>query len=73
MRVVNNKHGFMTIVGRDEFALFNKIDMQGFMPISSMTEQEEHHAHTLYTRDILRKVRRGTQLGYKTHPQQRQL
>jgi len=73
MKAVKCKNGVLSILNRAESALFNKADMNSFLEISSLTEQESHVAQEMYKRNVLRKVKRGESIGYKIHPQKEKL
>lgn len=70
MRAVKGKNGFLSILNRDETALFNNVDMVKFLDASSLDERQHYIAEDLYKKNVLQKVRRGDRVGYKTYPQQ---
>jgi hypothetical protein len=68
MRVLTNKHGFTTMVSREESAVINKIAMQGFTPLNSLSEREQMLAEDLYRKNLLRRGRLKHDVGYKVLP-----
>lgn len=73
MRAVKGRHGILSIIGRDEAALFNKADFVGFLDISSLTEREQLIAEDLYKKNVLKKVKRAESIGYKTFQQKEKI
>ena len=53
--------------------MFNKIDLSGFLSVNSMDEREFYIAEEMYKKDILQKVTKGEELGYKIYPQKTKL
>lgn len=73
MRAVKCKNGCLSIINRDEAAMFNNVEFSQFLPVNTLNEREQHIADELYKRNVLRKVKRGNDIGYKTHPQKEQI
>ena len=73
MRAVKCKNGTLSIINRDESALFNKVEFNDFLPVNSLNERESYIAEELYKRNVFRKIKRGESVGYKIHPQKQQL
>lgn len=67
MRALKGKHGFLGIATSQEYELYSRINFDGFMQINEMDEHQAHMADELYKRNLLRKVRRGTNVGYSTY------
>ena len=47
--------------------------MQGFTGVNTLNEQEQYIANELYKKDVLQKVKKGANIGYKTYPQKKKL
>lgn len=69
MRAVKCKNGTLSILNRDETALFNNIDFNGSVSISKLTERDHYIAEEMFKRNILRKVKQGDDIVYKTYEQ----
>ena len=73
MRAVKCKNGCLSIINRDEAALFRNVEFAEFMDVNTLNEREQHIAEEMYKRNVLRKVKRGESVGYKIHPQKEKL
>ncbi len=47
--------------------------MQGFIDVNTLSERDIYVAEELYKRDVIRKVKKGEHIGYKTYPQKTKL
>ena len=65
MRAVKGKNQKLSLISSLEAKIFNKIEEDGFIDLNSMSEREQYLADDLYKQDILNKVRRDNQIGYK--------
>ena len=65
MRAVKGKNERLSLISSLEAKIFNKIEEDGFVDVNSMSERENYLADDLYKRDILKKVRRDNNIGYK--------
>jgi len=73
MRAVKCKNGCLSIINRDETAMFNNIEFNEFVSVNTLNEREQHIADEMYKRNVLRKVKRGESIGYKVYPQKQKL
>ncbi len=73
MRAVKGKNNFLSLINNPETALFNKCDMEKFLDVNTLSERELYIAEELYKRDVLRKVRKGEKIGYKTYIQKQKI
>lgn len=73
MRAVIGKDGVLSIINRDEVCLFNKIHLENFLDINSLSERDMFIAEELYKKNVLRKVRKENKVGYKIFPQKNRL
>lgn len=73
MRAVKCKNGTLSIINRDESAMFNKVEFNEFVDVNTLNEREQFIADDLYKRNVLRKVKKGESVGYKIHPQKEKL
>jgi hypothetical protein len=69
MRAVRGKNKFLSLLSRDEASLFNKIDFNHFLDINTLDERTSYMAEDLYKRNIIKKVRKESKIGYKIYPQ----
>lgn len=69
MRAVRGKNDILCLIHRDEAALFNKTEFNGFLDMSSLTEREHMIAEELHKRNVLQKVKRENRVGFKTYNQ----
>lgn len=69
MRAVRGKNGVLSLINRDEVRLFNKIDLERFLDINNLSERDMFIAEDMYKKNVLRKVRKETKVGYKIYPQ----
>jgi len=73
MKAVKDKNDFLSLISNPETRVFNKVDLQGFTGVNTLDEREQYIAEELYKKDVLRKVRKGANIGYKTYPQKKKL
>ena len=73
MRAVKCKNGCLSIINRDEAAMFRNVELSEYVDVNTLNEREQHIAEEMYKRNVLRKVKRGESVGYKIHPQKEQL
>ena len=73
MRAVKGKNNFLSLINNPETGLFNKCDMEKFLDVNTLSERELYIAEELYKRDVLRKVRKGEKIGYKTYIQKQKI
>ena len=69
MKAVKDKNKYINLITSTEARVFNKIDLSGFTNVNSLDEREQYIADELYKKDILEKVSKGEQIGYKTYKQ----
>ena len=73
MKAVKGKNDYLSLISSTESRIFNKVDMQGFTGVNTLNEQEQYVAEELFKKDVLQKIRKGADIGYKTYPQKRKL
>lgn len=73
MKAVKGKNEYLSLISSTESRIFNKVDMQGFTGVNTLNEQEQYVAEELFKKDVLQKIRKGADIGYKTYPQKRKL
>ena len=73
MRAVKDKNNYLNFISTLENRVFNKIDLSGFLSVNSMDEREFYIAEEMYKKDILQKVTKGEELGYKIYQQKTKL
>lgn len=73
MRAVKCKNGCLSIINRDEADMFRNVESRQFVLVNTLNEREQHIAEEMYKRNVLRKVKRGNDIGYKIHPQKEKL
>jgi hypothetical protein len=73
MRAVKDKYGNLQLIDRAQTALFNKVDLNNFLDISTLNERDLHVAEDLHKKNILQKVKKGHAIGYKIHAQRSKL
>ena len=73
MRAVKDKNNYLNFISTLENRVFNKIDLSGFLSVNSMDEREFYIAEEMYKKDILQKVTKCEELGYKIYPQKTKL
>ena len=69
MKAVKDKNKYLNLISSTEAKVFNKIDLTGFTDVNSLDEREQYIADELYKKEILEKVSKGEQIGYKTYKQ----
>lgn len=73
MRAVKGKNKILSLISLEESRLFTKIEQEGFVHISNLTEREQTLANDLHTKNILQKVQKNNHVGYAIYPQRDQL
>lgn len=73
MKAVRDMNGLTTFISRDETRLFNKIDMENFVDLNTLSEREHHLAEEMHKRNVLQRVQKDHRVGYKTYPQKTKL
>ena len=73
MRAVKCKNGCLSIINRDEAAMFKNVEFAEFVDVNTLNEREQHIAEEMYKRNVLRKVNKNGTVGYKIHPQKEKL
>ena len=73
MRAVKDKNKYLNLISSTEAKLFNKIDLTGFVNVNSLDEREQYIAEEMYKKDVLQKITKGEQVGYKIYPQKEKL
>jgi hypothetical protein len=73
MKAVKGKNEYLSLISSTESRIFNKVDLQGFTGVNTLDEQEQYVAEELFKKDVLQKIRKGADIGYKTYPQKRKL
>ena len=73
MRAVKGKNKILSLINNPESSFFNKLDMEGFINVNTLNERELYIAEEMYKKDVIKKVRKGEKVGYKTYPQKETL
>jgi len=73
MKAVKDKNNYVNLISSLEAKLFNKVELNGFLSVNNMDEREFYIAEEMYKKDILQKINKGEELGYKTYPQKKKL
>jgi hypothetical protein len=73
MKAVKDKNNYVNLISSLEAKLFNKVDLNGFLGVNNMDEREFYIAEEMYKKDILQKINKGEELGYKIYPQKKKL
>jgi hypothetical protein len=73
MKAVKDKNKYLNLISSTEAKVFNKVDLSGFVSVNSLDEREQYIAEELYKKDVLQKVKKGEQVGYKIYPQKEKL
>jgi hypothetical protein len=73
MKAVKDKNKYLNLISSTEAKVFNKVDLSGFVGVNSLDEREQYIAEELYKKDVLQKVKKGEQVGYKIYPQKEKL
>lgn len=68
MRAIKNKHGTLTMISLEESRLLSKIEMNIFVPLNTLSEREAEVANELYRRNLLRRGKKNSDVGYKVLP-----
>jgi len=69
MRAVKGKNKILSLINNPESRFFNKCNMEGFINVNTLNERELYIAEEMYKKNVIRKVRKGESIGYKTYPQ----
>jgi hypothetical protein len=69
MRAVRDMNGLTTLINRDEARVFNKIDLENFVSVNTLSERDHFLAEEMYKRNVLQKVEKEHSVGYKIYPQ----
>lgn len=67
MRTVSTNQGFLTFINNLEARVFNKVKCHDFVLVNSLTEAEQHCAEQLVQKNVLEKVDRHEQTGYRAY------
>lgn len=70
MRAVRGKNQVLSLIGSQESKLYDLIELKGFLPAVGLSERSAHLAENLYKQNIIKKVRKQSQLGYTTYESQ---
>jgi len=73
MKAVKGKNEYLSLISSTESRIFNKVDLQGFTGVNTLDEREQYVAEERFKKDVLQKIRKGADIGYKTYPQKRKL
>jgi hypothetical protein len=73
MKAVKDKNKYLNLISSTEAKIFNKVDLSGFVSVNSLNEREQYIAEELYKKDVLQKLRKGEQVGYKIYPQKEKI
>ena len=73
MKAVKGKNEYLSLISSTESRIFNKVDLQGFTGVNTLDEREQYVAEELFKKDVLQKIRKGADIGYKIYPQKRKL
>ncbi len=73
MRAIKGKNGILCIINKEETRLFSKAEFEGFLNISKLTERESYIAEDMYKKNVLCKVRRNENVGYRIYTQRAQI
>ncbi|MDA8847187.1 hypothetical protein N9J02_00985 [bacterium] len=73
MRAVKDKNKYLNLISSTEARIFNKVDLTGFVSVNSLNEREQYIAEELYKKDVLQKIQKGEQVGYKIYPQKEKI
>ena len=73
MRAVKGKNNILSLINNPETSFFNKLNMEGFIDVNTLNERELYIAEEMYKRDVIRKVRKGESIGFKSYPQKQKL
>lgn len=73
MRVVKGRNKVMCFISSTEAKVYEMISSDQFTDLTSLTERDVQFAEEMYKRNVVRKVRRGHNIGYKTYDQTEKL
>jgi len=69
MKAVKGKNNILSLISSTEAKLFNKVDLEKFVDVNTLNERDLYIAEEMYKKNVLKKVRKGTKVGYKTFEQ----
>tara|TARA_Y100001972_G_scaffold75659_1_gene91979 strand:+ start:273 stop:494 length:222 start_codon:yes stop_codon:yes gene_type:complete len=69
MKAVKGKNNILSLISSTEARMFNKVDIEKFVDVNTLNERDLYIAEELYKKNVLRKVKKGTKIGYKTFEQ----
>mgnify|MGYP003313086716 CR=1 FL=1 len=67
MRTVSTNQGYLTFINNIEARVFDKIKCHDFVSVNSLTEAEQHNADQLVQKNVLEKINRHEQTGYRAY------
>jgi hypothetical protein len=70
MRAVRGKNQVLSLISTQESKLYDLIELQGFLPITGLSERDAHLAENLYKQNVVKRVRKQNQPGYVTYESQ---
>lgn len=73
MKAVKDKNKYLNLISSTEAKVFNKVDLSGFVSVNSLNEREQYIAEELYKKDVLQKIKKGEQVGYRIYPQKEKI
>ena len=73
MKAVKDKNKYLNLISSTEAKVFNKIALTGFTDVNSLDEREQYIAEELYKKDVLQRITKGEQVGYKIYPQREKI
>lgn len=73
MRVVKGRNKVMCFISSTEAKVYEMISADQFTDLTALTERDIQFAEEMYKRNVVRKVRRGQSIGYKTYDQTEKL
>lgn len=73
MKSVRDINGLVTFISRDEARLFNKIDLENIVYLNTLSERDQHLADEMHKRNVLTKVTRESNVGYKIAAQKQKI
>tara|TARA_B100000575_G_C23057904_1_gene609046 strand:- start:37 stop:258 length:222 start_codon:yes stop_codon:yes gene_type:complete len=69
MKAVKGKNNILSLISSTEARMFNKVDIEKFVDVNTLNERDLYIAEEMYKKNVLRKVKKGTKIGYKTFEQ----
>lgn len=67
MRAVKGKNNQLSLISKPQVKILNMIEADGFVSCSSLDERDAYVAEELYQQNIIKKVRKNGDVGYKTY------